>query len=264
MYAKIKLWIFIIAGLYLVACVILYFFQEKLLFHPTKLSQDYTFNYDMPFEEINLNTVDGVSLNLLHFKSTDTKGAVLFLHGNGGSMADCAFSASLYLQNNYDVLYLDYRGYGKSGGSVSSEQQMIDDGQLAYDYLKQYFPENQIIVLGMSMGTGIATPLAVRNSPAKLVLNAPYFSLKSLIKEKVKIVPIAILKYKFDTAAHLEKVKCPVIIFHGDKDELIPIHHSFNLKAKYPDIQLHVLKNTAHNDLILNEKYEPVMNEILQ
>ncbi len=264
MYAKIKLWLLILIGLYLVTCVILYFLQEKFLFKPTKLPQDYSFHYNMPFEEINLNTADGVALNLLHFKAKDAKGAVLFLHGNGGSMADCAFSADLYLQNNYDVLYLDYRGYGKSGGAIKSEEQMIDDGQLTYDYLKQYFPENQIIILGMSMGTGIATSLATRNSPAKLVLNAPYFSLKSLIREKMPIVLDFIIKYKFDTAVHLEKVKCPVIIFHGDKDVLIPIRHSQKLKEKHPDIQFHVLKNTTHNDLILNENYEPLMNEILQ
>jgi len=79
LYTKIKLWVFIIIGLYLVVCVILYFFQEKLL-----------------------------------FKSADTKGAVLFLHGNGGAIHDWGHGAGLYTQNNYDVLYLDYREYGKS------------------------------------------------------------------------------------------------------------------------------------------------------
>ena len=253
----------ILAGLYLVVCVILYFLQEKLLFHPTKLPPDYKFHYDIPFEEINLTTTDNIKLNLLHFKSTDAKGAVLFLHGNGGAIHDWGQGAGLYVQNNYDVLYLDYREYGKSGGKIKSESQLVSDAQLAYDYLREYFPENQIIVSGTSMGTGMATQVAAQNSPAKLLLNSPYFSLKSLVREKVKIIPNTIIKYKFDTAFHLEKVKCPIVIFHGNVDTLIPIKHSQKLKAKYPEIELNTLNNSAHNDITLHRNYIKRMNEIL-
>ena len=238
--------------------------QEKLLFHPTKLPQNHRFHFDIPFEEVSLTAKDDVILNLLHFKSTDTKGVVLFLHGNGGTLNDWGHGAELYTQNNYDILYLDYRGYGKSGSSIKSERQLMDDAQLAYDYLKKHFPENQIIVSGTSMGTGMAAQLAANNSPAKLLLNSPYFSLKSLVKEKVKIVPNAIIKYEFDTAFCLGKVKCSVIIFHGDADTLIPIKHAQKLKAKYPEIELITLNNSGHNDITLNRKYVDTMNEILQ
>ncbi len=264
MYTKIKLWLFTLIGLYLVVCVILYFLQEKLLFHPTKLQQDYRFHFDIPFEEINLTTKGNVLLNLLHFKSTNTRGAVLFLHGNGGAIHDWGQGAGLYVQNNYDVLYLDYREYGKSGGKIESEAQLVSDAQLAYDYLKKYFLDNQIIISGTSMGTGMATQIAAQNSPAKLLLNSPYFSLKSLIREKVKIIPNTIIKYKFDTATHLEKVKCPVFIFHGNVDTLIPIKHSHKLKEKYPEIELNTLNNSGHNDITLNRNYMERMNEILQ
>lgn len=250
--------------LYLVVCTILYFIQENLLFFPTKLSRDYTFSFEKTFEEINHQVDDHVSINSILFKSKEMKGVVFFLHGNGGSIEGWGQGASLFVDCGYDVMYLDYRGYGKSSGHIESEEQLVNDAQIVYDYLKNRYTENRIILSGTSIGTGIATEIASSNHPQKLILNSPYYSLKSLIKEKVPIIPDFIIKYSFKTYKQLEKLKCPVIIFHGGEDELIPLVHSTDLKKKYQKVDLNIIEGYGHNDLSDSEEYRTKMTILLK
>ena len=83
---------------------------------------------------------------------------------------------------------LDYRGYGKSGSKISSEAQLHRDMQTVYDYLKKMYPENHIIILGHSMGTGLAARLASKNHPKKLILQAPYYSVADWVFHLVEVV----------------------------------------------------------------------------
>ena len=100
---------------------------------------------------------------------------MFFLHGNGGAIHDWGQGAELYTANDYDVFYLDYRGYGKSDGKIMSENQLIADAQIAYNYLKERYLEKGIIVSGTSMGTGIAVQIAAQNKPQKLFFKLALF-----------------------------------------------------------------------------------------
>jgi len=259
-----RIFLIVVVGIYLLALIFLYSLQEKLLFFPSKLPKDYTFQFPQKFEEINLKTKDNFELNGVLFKAKNSKGVVLFLHGNGGSIETWGLGADFYLENNYDIFYLDYRGYGKSEGSIKSEKQMIGDGQLAYDFLKKHYQENHIILSGTSMGTGIATQLAQRNNPKTLLLNAPYFSLESLIIETVKVIPYFIIRYKFKTYQYLQDVSCPIFIFHGKEDKTIPCQHSEKLKKVKPEAKLYIIENFGHNDLMSSIKFQEEMKKILE
>ena len=151
---------------------------------------------------------------------------------------------------------MDYRGYGKSGGKIFSEKQFVDDAQLAYDYLKGKYTEEKIIVSGTSMGTGLATQIAAKNNPKQLILNAPYSSMKKVIREKVKIVPGFIIKYSLNTKKHIQEVNCPITIFHGNQDAVIPFNASLRLKEFLkPTDQIIVLPNAGHNGMNSNPDY---------
>lgn len=260
----IKYGIITVAGIYILICLILFLIQENLLFFPYQLPQNHLYQFNDFFEEVNLKTKDGITLHGVHFKVEKPKGVVLFLHGNGGTINDWGQGAEFYTSLGYDIFYLDYRGYGKSGGKIKSETQLIDDAQLVYDYLKQHFSESEIIVSGTSIGTGMAIQLAANNQPKMLFLNAPYASLQQLIKEKMPIVPNFIIKYKLKSEQFISKINCSIIAFHGDNDEVIPHHHSEQLKAKYPKIQLTVLKGFGHNNIPSSEEYIRQMTEILK
>ena len=160
---------------------------------------------------------------------------------------------------------MDYRGFGKSGGSIRSQKQLITDVQIAYDSLKARYEESRIIVLGYSIGTGFATILASANNPKMLILQAPYFSLKDLMKHNYPMVPTFFLKYKIETNKFISKCKMPVVIFHGDMDEVIYYNSSLKLKKlmKPTDILI-TLKGQSHNGMTDNPEYLMHLKRILK
>jgi len=254
----------ILIFMYTIICGALFFIQESLLFYPSKIPQDFSFRFNNEFEEITLQTKDGVSLNNLLFLSEEKKGVVLFFHGNAGALSGWGTGANLYLENGYDVFYTDYRGFGKSQGKIHSEKQLMQDAQLVYDFVKNKYGEENTIVEGISLGTGIATQLSAANNPKHLVLSAPYSSMQHLILEKMPFIMPFLIKYKLNSIKHLAKVDCPITLFHGNQDDLIPHQHSIKLKEEYSRIDLNLVPNHGHNDVFLSEIYQDKMTEILK
>lgn len=233
----------------------LYFFQEKIIFHPQKLDKNYNFAFENEFEELNFKTKDGVSLNGLLFKAKESKGLVFYLHGNAGSLKNWGQISDLYTNLDYDIFILDYRGFGKSEGEIKSENQLFEDNQLVYEKLKERYSEKNIIVIGYSIGSGLAAKLASKNNPKHLILQAPYYSLVDLVKNKYSFIPSFLLKYKIETEKFLIDCKMPITIFHGDNDNVIYYGSSIKLKNKYKDkIDLITLNGESHNGI--NENYE--------
>src|SRR5690242_4014774 len=103
---------------YVVICIILFVFQEKLIFFPEKLDRNFKFSFDQKFTEINIKTRDGNLLSGVLFSSDSSKGLIFYLHGNAGSLNTWGEVAKRYTELKYDVFMLDYRGYGKSEGSI--------------------------------------------------------------------------------------------------------------------------------------------------
>ena len=137
----------------------LYFFQEKLLFLPTKLEQDYKFQFNYPFEELFLKTDEEAVINAIHFKVKKPKGVILYFHGNAGDLSRWGNITEYFVDKDYDVLVMDYRTYGKSTGKLS-EDAFYKDAQFCYDYLLKQYSEEDISLYGRSLGTGIASYLA--------------------------------------------------------------------------------------------------------
>lgn len=242
---------------------LLYFFQEKLIFHPETLDKAYTYTFPQAFEELNIPVDDQTALNGLLFKSDSAKGLIIYLHGNAGSLASWGTVAKAYTDLNYDVFIYDYRGYGKSGGSISSEEQLFRDNQKVYDYLGRY-PYPQTIIIGYSIGTGMAAKLAAANPPDLLILQAPYYSLSDLVQHAFPLLPSFLLKYKLETYKILSNCSFPVLLFHGDRDEVIYYQSSEKLlKVLKPTDHLILLKGQGHNGMTDNPDYLKEINSVL-
>lgn len=252
------------AILYVIICIASYFFQERLIFFPEKLTADYKFTFAQKFEELSFNTKDNTKLNSILFKADSSKGLIFYLHGNAGSLKSWGEVAKTYTDLHYDLFMLDYRCYGKSEGSISSQEQLYSDVQLVYDSLKAKYSEDKIIVLGYSIGTGPAAKLASSNSPKLLILQAPYYSLTDMMKHTYPIIPTFLLKYKFSTYEYIKECKMPIVIFHGDKDEVIYYRSSLKLKEhfKINDIVI-TLFEQGHNGMSDNPQYLTEIEKIL-
>ncbi len=171
--------------------------------------------------------------------------------------------APTYTALHYDFFITDYRGYGKSTGAITSEQQLYDDAQQVYNELSKSYPEEKITILGYSLGTGVATWLASHNHPKRLILQAPYYNMSSLMKEHFPYIPTFILKYKLPTNELLPKVKCQILIFHGDCDGVIDCQQSIQLKPLLKQGEVYMLlKAQGHNRINANEEYLKVIESV--
>ncbi len=255
-------------GAYLFLLVVVFFAQEKLIFHPQKLSSNHQFSFSYPFEEMNFTTPDDIKLHGMLFRQTQkvtTKRLIFYLHGNAGSLEHWGEIAPVYTNLGYDIFILDYRGFGKSEGSLKNEKQFFEDAQLVYDELKKQYSENEITIIGYSVGTGTATWLASQNQPKQLILKAPYYSLKDLAKRNFPIVPSFLLKYPFETYKYLPKVKVPITLFHGDQDEVIYYGSSQRLSKHIKETdQFITLKNHSHTGLNHSPVFQMKLMKILQ
>ena len=254
----------IISVVYILALGLLFSCQEKLIFFPQKLNKGFAFDFKQHFEEKNILTAEGIKLNCLLFKADSSKGVIFYLHGNAGSLSTWGRVAKSYMALNYDVLVIDYPGYGKSEGKIHNEEKLYNNLQNVYDTLKQLYPENKIIVLGYSIGTGPAAKLAATNAPRLLILQAPYYSLSDLVRHTYPIVPGFLLKYKFKTNEYLPQCKMPVVVFHGDKDEVIYYESALKLKQHFKKQDtLITLIGMEHNGMTGNKDYLEAIKVLL-
>jgi pimeloyl-ACP methyl ester carboxylesterase len=253
----------VLVGLYVILCGLLYFFQEKVIFHPEKLPDNYAFNFDGNPEELSFKATDGKLLNGLLFKAENSKGLIFYLHGNAGSLRTWGYVAETYTALNYDVFILDYRSFGKSQGQINSQAQLFEDNQLVYDAIKKQYDEKNIIVLGYSIGTGMAAKLASDNHPQQLILQAPYYSLTDLMRQKFPFAPTFLLTYKFATNDYLARCVIPITIFHGTQDAVIPYTSSVKLKEEFNAIHLITLNGQGHGGITDNTIYKNELRKIL-
>ena len=256
--------IYIIGG-YIALLAIVYFVQERLIFKPEKLKQDFKYKYDAPFEELFFDVEDGVRINGLHFTVEKPLGLILYFHGNSRSIKGWARYAKDFFRYNYDVVLVDYRGFGKSTGK-RTEKDMLSDMQFVYDTLAVQYTEHHIIVYGRSLGSGFAAKIASDNKPRYLILDAPYYSFTKVIERFLPILPIRfLLRFHLRTDKWIRHVNCHTYIIHGTKDRLIPISNGEKLQALNPKkITLIRITGGGHNNLPSFNEYHNIIRDILQ
>ena len=254
---------YIIFG-YVLLLVLVYLLQERFIFKPEKLKQNFQYKYDVPFKELFFEVAQGVRINGLHFYTEKPLGLVLYLHGNSRSIKGWAKYAKDFSRYKYDVVLVDYRGFGKSTGK-RSEKEMLNDIQFVYDTLTTTYHESHIIIYGRSLGSGFAAKIASDNKPRYLILDAPYYSFKKTVQRLMPILPMRLLlRFHIRTDKWIPKVNCHTYILHGTRDMLIPIRNSEKLQALSPrKITLIRIHGGGHNNLPSFPEYHNFIRDIL-
>ncbi len=254
--------LFLLSG-YLLVVISLYTFQESLIFIPESLEQNYKYSFSSPVKEFNIEN-NGTSLNALHFKADSSKGVILYFHGNAGNLSRWGTIIQPLLKYDYDLIVMDYRGYGKSQGEFS-EELMYGDARVFYDYAKTQYPENQIIVYGRSLGTAFATHVASNNNPQKLILETPFYSIVSVAKNKFPFLPINwLLNYRFESNKMADFVSCPTLVLLSGKDEVVSYESGLKLSQEFNQVKMINLEQAGHNNQAQFEQYWSALEDFLK
>lgn len=255
--------------LYIISAIVLlllliYLLQDKFIFKPEKLHKDFQYKYDIPFRELNFNIEPGVVINGLHFYREAPKGLILYFHGNTRSIKGWAKYARDFYRYDYDVVLVDYRGFGKSTGR-RSERLMLKDMQFVYEELAARYQEHHMIVYGRSLGSGFAAKIASDNRPRYLILDSPYYNFVKVVERFIPFLPVRlVMRYHLRTDRWIRHVNCHTYIIHGTKDWLIPIRHSEALQKLNPSkITLIRIVNGRHNNLPDFPEYHGFVRDIL-
>ncbi|TFG66184.1 MAG: alpha/beta fold hydrolase [Gemmatimonadales bacterium] len=253
-----------------VICAWYYSRQESMVFHPSVLPAGHSFVFDRPFTEHEIEVEPGVMLSALLFRADPVaeesvdRPAVLYLHGNAGDLQSWGYHADLYTDAGYDFLGLDYRGYGKSDGRISSEAQLHSDVQKVWDWLAARYDANSIVVVGYSLGSALGARIACGNGARHLVLLAPFYSGRDIGRRVAPWLPAALNRYQLRTDLFLQDCKLPVTLVHGERDATIPPRASRRLLALLGDRgRLVLLPDVDHQNIAEDPEFRVAMREVL-
>lgn len=223
--------VFGLAG-YLGIALLMYLYQDRLLYNPDTGRTDPRAIGLTHAEEVTLTAADGTKLIAWYTPAKDDAPTILFLHGKGGSLKGRTDRYRYYTAEGFGVLFLSWRGYGGSGGAPS-EKGFNEDADAAYDWLMQQGVSPQKLVLvGESLGTGLAVQLAARKTVMALALEAPYDSVAAVAAGRYWWLPVNyLINDRFDSLKAIASVHVPVLIHHGSADTTIPIDSGRRLYA---------------------------------
>ena len=248
---KIFNWIKVLIFIYCAVGITLYYLQDKILFHPKKISADYIFKFDASFHELNIPVNKEDTINLIQFSPADDtipKGLVIYFHGSKGNVEHYAERVNIFLKNGYEVWMPDYPGFGKSTGSFS-ELKLYEQAYQIKRLADNKFKPEQIVIYGQALGCAVAANLASSTNARLLILESAYYNAPDLFNNYLPVYPWnAMIKYKFSTGEYLEDVKMPIEIISGYNEDYCLKYSSNKLKSK--------LKNTDKFNVVSDNKIE--------
>ena len=209
------------------------YFEYKSIFYPSRVLDSCPADIGLSYEEVNFRTDDGVELNAWFIPAPESRGTLLFCHGNAGNISHRLEIIEIFTNIGLDVFIFDYRGYGRSKGRPS-ERGTYADARAAYNYLvsRRGVPPGKIVVYGKSLGGVVAIALAEQVEAGVLISESAFISTAEMGKEIYPFLPIRLLvTMKYDALSRIARVKTPTLIIHSRDDEIVPFHHGEKLYA---------------------------------
>jgi fermentation-respiration switch protein FrsA (DUF1100 family) len=207
----------------------------------------------LAFEDLSFESADGVRLRGWWLPTSVPErrlGRIVFCHDNGGNIGDRLLEARALTAAGFDLLLFDYRGYGRSGGRPD-EQGTYRDARAA----RQAVPAGEpapIVYIGESLGGAVALRLAIEQPPSGLILQSTFTSLREVARHHYAVLPGAMIPNWYPSAELIASLRAPLLVLHGDRDEIVPFAHGQSLYEAAPEPKrMHVFAGRGHNDLVL-------------
>jgi fermentation-respiration switch protein FrsA (DUF1100 family) len=224
---------------------LLYFPSRQIIETPDRAGLDY--------RELRLESDDGERLHGWWIGARSASlGHLLLCHGNAGNVGDRVLHAALLTAAGFDVLLFDYRGYGRSSGRPS-EQGTYRDARAALRSLLEQpgVDPARLLYLGESLGGAVALDLALERPPGGLVMLSTFTGVRELGRLHYPFVPAALLPDAYPTLRRIHELHAPLLVLHGDRDEIVPLSQGRALFGAAPGPKrMHVFPGLGHNDLV--------------
>jgi len=236
-----------VALIYVAIIGLLYTFQRRLIypgwyFGTAAVNPDHT-----GYRDVALTTSDGLRGRLLYHPPQPGKPVILFFHGNGDSVLGSIVAMRSLVAAGYGMVLPEFRGFDGAPG-IPDEQGLYRDARAARAWMiANDIAADRIVIIGYSLGTGVAAQMALEHRPRALVLVAPYASIAQAAAARFWWLPANLLvSERFDTAAKISRIGCPILLIHGAADTTIPPENSALLETLQPDADRAVLPGVGH------------------
>jgi len=251
--------LFIVVAVYGSFCLYLFLMQGRMIFYPTGKLIASPADIGLEYESVTLKTSDHIELHGWFVPAREERGALLFFHGNAGNISHRLDSLKIFHDLGLSTLIIDYRGYGRSHGSIT-EQGTYLDAEAAWRYITEArkIPAQKIVVFGRSLGAAIAANIASRKKVGALMLESAFTSIPDMGAKLYPYAPVRLLsRFRYDTRKFLHSVSCPVLIIHSPHDDIIPFENGLQLyrSAREPKTILEIQGGHNEGFLLSGQKY---------
>lgn len=255
-------WILTLVFAYVVFIFALSFMQKRLMYFPDSLRfvpGEWAMKELQPME---VHAEDGLTLTSWYApaKKRD-KFIIVFFQGNAGHLGYRNYKVRPWLDAGYGVMMVGYRGFGNPG--VPSEEGLYRDARAAIqEIIKRGIPEKGMVFYGESLGTGVATQMATEYDIAGLILESPYTSIPDVGAKRYPLVPVhLLLSDVYDSLSKIGDVRAPLLLLHGEKDQVIPARFGKTLfEAANEPKQAEFVPEAGHNDVYTLRVQQVILN----
>ncbi|TDJ12321.1 MAG: alpha/beta hydrolase [Gammaproteobacteria bacterium] len=259
------------ASFYVLLALMLFLFQDKMVFLPNMPGRTLTAtpkDAGFDFEDVTLETSDGLKLHGWYVPAAQARGVVLFLHGNAGNISHRLDSIAIFHELGLDTLIIDYRGYGRSQGKPS-ERGIYLDAEAAWHYLvsSRGVAADRVIVFGRSLGGAVAAWLANQYTPAALIIESSFSSALDIARKLYPFMPVRLItRLEFPVSLHVSRLQCPLLVVHSRDDEIIPftMAEAIYESAAEPKSLLEIWGDHNNGFLLSRDRYLSGLNEFIQ
>lgn len=243
-------------ALYVVILVLLWAFQDRITFPAPRAALPNPAEVLGYGERIELKMRDGTRLVGWYLSPQAAKhgagssAALLWFYGNGETIGAIWPIIRDFRPPHAALLVLDYPGYGASGGRAT-ESALYEAGTLAYQALaaRPEVDRQRIYAYGRSLGSAVATRTAADHDVAGLILESPFTSARGMARRHYRIFPLFLVHLQLDNLGTILRVHCPVLVFHGTADRLVPIEMGRRVAAAAPGpVEFVMIEGAGHND----------------
>ncbi len=259
------------ASFYVLLALMLFLFQDRMVFLSNMPGRTLTAtpkDAGFDFEDVLLETSDGLKLHGWYVPAAQTSGVVLFLHGNAGNISHRLDSIAIFHELGLDTLIIDYRGYGRSQGKPS-ERGIYLDAEAAWHYLvsSRGVAADRIIVFGRSLGGAVAAWLASQYTPAALIVESSFSSALDMARKLYPFMPVRLItRLEYPVSQYVSRLQCPLLVIHSRDDEIIPFTMAEAIydSATEPKSLLEIWGDHNNGFLLSGDRYLSGINEFIQ